>query len=118
MLFKSWEKIVAEHKNLEEMMIELDKYIYNHITEWNSKKAPLLGEEKRLRDELVRSTERERKEIEAKIDKIVDEQKLVDEILDKIEDKEQETRNKIYIYMKENFTEKELKKARTHGWGV
>ena len=61
-------------------------------------------------------TEKERKDLETKIDALVDELKPLNEMLDSIVKKEIETENRIYKYMRENLTEKELKKARTHGW--
>ena len=39
-------------------------------------------------------------------------------MLDSIAKKEIETENRIYKYMRENLTEKELRKAKKHGWEI
>lgn len=117
-MFKTWEKIVAEHEELVKMMIEKDELLNNRVREWNSKRAPLMREEQVLREKLLTCTERERKGLETKIDAIVDELKPINEMLDSIIKKEKETENRIYKYMRENLTEKELKKARKHGWEI
>ena len=117
-MFKTWKKIVAEHKELEKMMTEKHELVNNRVIEWNSKRTPLMREEKALREKLLTCTERERKGLETKIDAIVDELKPLNEMLDSIAKKEIETENRIYKYMRENLTEKELRKARKHGWEI
>ena len=42
----------------------------------------------------------------------------LNEMLDSIAKKEIEVENRIYKYMRENLTEKELKKARKYGWEI
>ena len=117
-MFKTWEKIVAEHEELGKMMTEKHELLNNRVREWNSKRAPLMREEEALREKLLTCTERERKGLETKIDAIVDELKPLNEKLDSIIKKEREIENRIYKYMRENLTEKELKKARKHGWEI
>ena len=117
-MFKTWKKIVAEHEELGKMMTEKYELLDNRVREWNSKIAPLTREEKALREKLLTCTERERKDLETKIDAIVDELKPLNEMHDSIAKKEIETESRIYKYMRENLTEKELKKARKHGWEI
>ena len=117
-MFKTWEKIVAEHEELEKMMTEKHELVNNRVREWNSKRVPLMIEEKALREKLLTCTERERKGLETKIDAIVDELKPLNEMLDSIAKKEIEIESRIYKYMRENLTEKELRKARKHGWEI
>ena len=117
-MFKSWEKIVSKHNELEKMMIEKNKLSNNRITEWNTKMAPLLRKEDALREKLLTCTTRERENLENEIDTIVDEIKMLDETLNKILKKEDEVTDRIYKYMKEHLTEKELTKAKKHGWQV
>lgn len=115
-MFKTWEKIVAEHKELNEMMIKKHELANTHVKEWNSKRAPLMRKEKELREKLLTCTERERKTLEAEIDKIVDDLIPLNEMLDLIGKKEAEMDCFIKEYMKENFTKKELKKAKKYGY--
>lgn len=117
-MFKSWEKIVSEHNELEKMMAERNELSNNRLVKWNTKIAPLLRKEKTLREKLLTCTTREREELENEIDTIVDEVKMLNKTFDEILKEQDEVTNRIYKYMKEHLTEKELKKAKNHGWEV
>ena len=52
-MFKTWEKIVAEHEELGKMMTEKHELLNNRVREWNNKIAPLTREEKALREKLL-----------------------------------------------------------------
>lgn len=118
MIFKSWHRIVLEHKILADMIKELNQIQNCHCAEWNSKKAPLLREENKLRDSLSRSTEKEKIEIEKRIEEIQTLLKPLEDILNQIENQIREKEKNIRQYMIANLTEKELKKAKQHGWEI
>lgn len=115
-MFKTWEKIVAEHKELEEKMKEYNEIQNHRLAEHNSKRAPRMRKETALRNQLLTCTERERKELEAKIDTIVDELKLINKELHVLAIKECRLMEEIREYIKENLTEREQKKAKKSGW--
>lgn len=116
MLFKSWDKIVEEHEELDNLIKKHWSLSCVHVKAHNSKMTPLKNEEMKLRKALLQSTERERKDIEARIDSLVDEMKPLEKILNEIHLEEEETKEAIFKYIRKELTPKEQKKARQHGW--
>lgn len=118
LFFKSWDRIVKENKELTAMIKERHNLIIDSCDWYNENISPLRKTENNLREKLVRSTEKEKREIEKEIDNLVETIKPLEKKHEEMEKELDELTNKIEKYMKDNLTEKELKKAKDNGWNV
>lgn len=115
MLFieKNWNKVLEKHLVIKEKIIERNKFLNTYIKEWNENVAPLIRQERSLREKLPTSTTKERIDLEAKINELINviENSRQDEI-------ENQMYNEIITMMNKEFTKKEIKIARAVGFEV
>lgn len=103
------DKIYKEHKELKELVVKRDYAEEYYIKHYKEHIAPLIREEKTLREELLAATTKEKAIIEPKIDALVKKRKALESSNDYCEKQEkyQKYRKKCLEYIRSKLTDKE-----------